>query len=342
MDSENGALLLNVICGRNARDVTFAELDSLLSLASAHGLIGHVHEALAREQRSHSEWQALFEAQCINARVQMQSAAEIGAALKEAAIPCVFAKGVAFTATIYDTPGVRPFNDQDLLIRPEDLRKTDEILRRLGFVLSADRSHPFEVSYRRERLPGYPVSLDLHWDFASPDALQAAERIPVAEILSRAQWVGAIPVPAPEDSLLLATANLIRKSAEPVMLIADYARLSKLNIDWSQVAARARAWGLSSGVWLGVKLAAEMFGTAMPTEITALEPSSWRREWLLKHTRGERIWQSNRQSTFRYRIVFKLMCLNSFGEVLTVAAAMPRAVLRKAGFSRSLSADLPK
>jgi hypothetical protein len=340
MTSQNG--LLDIIRGRASGELRANDVDSLIDLAAAHGLIGHVYEALAKQQKSFATWTDAFDEQNINVRMQMQVAVEVGEAMQKAGIACVYAKGVAFNATIYDCRGVRPFTDLDLLIEAKDLRRTHDVLTGQGFVLSDDRSNPIEVSYRRERLPGFATSIDLHWDFASADSLQATERVPVAEILSRSMNVSGIPVPAPEDSLLLAASNLIRKSAAPLMLVADFARLSRLKMDWKVVAQRARTWGLSTGVWLGLTLAGALFGAEVPAEVAELAPSAWRKNWLLAQFRGERLWLAEKQSMFRYRIVFKLMCLNTFGELLSVCAALPRGAMRKAGLSKSIAVDLPR
>jgi hypothetical protein len=248
----------------------------------------------------------------------------------------VFAKGVALALTVYDRPGVRTFTDLDVLILPSSLDEAHAALCHLGFAPAGDMTNPIELSYVREKLPGFKVCVDLHWDFTSSDGLQAAVRVPVADIIRRKRIVGYVPVPADEDQLLLAAANFPRKSGEPLMLVVDFARLVRRPLDWAGVGERAAQSGLRTPLWLGLLLAEKLLAAPVPIVVRdTLRPPRWRARWLEESLSGERLWLSGKQSKWRYRILFKLLCLDSWWHVLKTCVALPKGLVRKLGLSAS-------
>ncbi len=82
-------------------------------------------------------------------------------------------KGAALAETIYGNPALRPMSDVDLLVKNEDLRQTDELLKKLGYS-PADRSVDdvdFTSTYLttldyRNPLKNSP-SFHIHWHFVN-------------------------------------------------------------------------------------------------------------------------------------------------------------------------------
>ncbi len=339
MPADDGAILFEILRGDSGLRAPAAErIDALYDTAAAHGLLGLVHEALERREIILPRWKAYAEQAELAAKVQLQAASEIAAALKAEKINAVFAKGVAWALTIYPRH-VRPMNDLDLLILPQDLRATHRILCGLGYSADNSLSNPIELSYIRERLPGFRISVDLHWDFTGEDGLQAGVRMPLKDIFTRSRREREISIPSNEDALLLAAANLARKCGEPLVLIVDFARLLQRPLDWKALAERATAWGLKTPLWLGAIMAQKLMGTSTPLDWQQrLSPPGWRARKLTKMLDGDALWLPDKQQRLSYRAGFKLLCLDSWGGVCAVALGAPKGVLRKMGLSANLAA----
>jgi hypothetical protein len=301
-----------------------------------------VQEALAKRALAFPQWLSYAEDLEVAARLQLATAKEVAAEFAEREIEAVFAKGVALALTVYDRPGIRTFSDLDVLILPSSLSEAHAALCHLGFEPAGDMANPMELSYVREKLPGFKVCVDLHWDFTGSDGFQAAVRVPIADILRRRRIVGYVPVPTDEDQLLLAAANLARKSAEPLMLVVDFARLVRRPVDWADVGERATQSGLRTPLWLGLVLAEKHLAAPVPAVVRdTLRPPQWRARWLEESLSGERLWLLDKQKQWRYRYLFKLLCLDSWWHVLKTCVALPKGVLRKLGLSASPARTLP-
>src|SRR5262249_5187989 len=151
--------------------------------------------------------------------------------------------------------------DIDVLIEPQSLKAADAVLRALGYALDASSlDNPIECSYTRERLPGFPVEIDLHWSYTGDDGLQAPVQISIGEVLAPSQIIGGVRVPSLEYTLLLAAGNMPRKAAQPLMLVADFARLAQQKLDWRAISERAARCHVRTGMWLGFELARAHLG----------------------------------------------------------------------------------
>jgi len=332
--------LSELLQGRRPELLNAEKLDAFLELALHHGLVGMVQEQLEKQELAFPQWNEVRSEQAVRAGVQINAVEEIARFFSARKISAVFAKGVALSLTVYNS-GVRRFADLDLLVSPQDFHAAHRALRELGYAIQPEMTgNPMELGYVRERLPGFRICVDLHWDFASADGLQANMRIPVADILSRARQVGAVPVPCVEDMLLLAAVNLGRKSAEPLMLIVDFARLAEQELNWPEINKRAGEWGVRTPLWLGLVLARQLTGLQVPAEnVDGLAPARWRRRWLLKLLDEKARWSVDKQKTWRYRILFKILCADSLSGLLRIAWGMPKRLAREVGFVKVLSYD---
>ncbi|HEY3322362.1 MAG TPA: nucleotidyltransferase family protein [Planctomycetota bacterium] len=320
------------------------DLHPLLPVAIAHGVGGMICEALQRGGKNFAGWEQLFAEQELAAKIKLQAAVELSAALREQKIPAVFAKGTALTLSVYRRLGLRPFNDLDLLLSPKNLQAADELLRNLGFALRPESlGNPTEADYVREKLPGFRVCVDLHWGFTGHDGFQAPVRMAEDEIIQRAMLESGVLVPTLEDSLLFSAANLARKCAEPLMLVVDFARMSALGPQWDAVISRATRWRLRTPTWLGLLLAERLCAAQVPAGVLSqLAPGGCRERWFRERLQLDELWRSDRHKEWRYRFLFKLMCLDSAGDMCRVGLSLPKGALRKLGLIRSLAANLPR
>ena len=350
---KDGSLLFQILKGENRERWTAEAVGPLLDLAGDHGLIAVVYDALKSErifstqrhedtkaQRTAEDWKETAADLELNSAVQVKAAAELSAGFVAAGVEAVFAKGLALALTVYERPGLRAFVDMDVLIEPESLKGADAVLRKLGFGLdSKSLRNPIECSYSRERLPGFPVQIDLHWGFTGDDGLQAPVRVSIEEILSRAVTVKGIRVPALEDTMILAAANLPRKAAQPLMLVVDFAKLLSCGeLDWNAVYERAEKARVRTALWLGLKLAAMHLNAPVDAEfLKRVEPSEARAKWLLKALEGEQLWSVEKHRKWRYSMLFKLKCLDSAADERRAVAALPKGIIRKLGLSQTWS-----
>ncbi|MFF5858534.1 nucleotidyltransferase family protein [Streptomyces sp. NPDC012751] len=77
----------------------------------------------------HSEYRAHF---------LTTEAARVAAALAEAGLTLAFTKGVVLQNSLYDVPGIRNFNDIDLMIAPDDREPVRAALLEAGFAASTE------------------------------------------------------------------------------------------------------------------------------------------------------------------------------------------------------------
>lgn len=337
---QDGSLLFDILNGRDRANWTAERLDPLLDLAGEHGLISLVVDAMERHNAPVPDvWKDVAIDLALNSSVQIKAAAELSAAFRSARVDAVFAKGVALALTVYERPNLRAFVDVDVLIEPHSLKSAAKVLRELGYALIAKSlKNPIECSFTRERLPGFPVEIDLHWSFIGNDGLQAPARVPIGEILSRTKVVNEIRVPSDEDTLLLAAANMPRKAAQPLMLIADFAGIARKNLDWTAVAGCATPWHVRTSTWLGFELARALLNAPVsPDFLARIEPSNSRREWLLNALSGEQLWSTEKHLQRRYTIGFKLKCLDSRLDELRAICALPKGIFRKLGLTQTWS-----
>src|SRR5688572_17468434 len=64
-------------------------------------------------------------------------------ALDVASIPAVALKGAAALGRLYADPGLRPMDDADLLVEPNDRHRAAEVLGRLGYARRVDEPGRF-------------------------------------------------------------------------------------------------------------------------------------------------------------------------------------------------------
>lgn len=341
MQYSKNHLLIDILNGLKPPQLCSDMLDPLFPVAVAHGLAGLIADELGEERAKYPIWVSFAAELQLSAKFQIQAAREIAAAFQARGIRSLFVKGLSLALTIY-RPGVRPFHDVDVIILPEDLPRAHETLKELGFsIVEASRGHPFELSYVRETLPGFRVCIDLHWDFTADDSLQGSVKIPIAELIDRARTVEGIPIPALEDALLLAAANLARKSVEPLMLLVDFKRLIALKPDWGVAVERARAWHMKTPLWLGLLKSRELFHADVPDAVLEqTAPPPFRAREIQESLAGKKLWISDKQQQWQYRIRFKWLCLDSFGDRATVLLGLPKGLLRKVGLTRCLSDSL--
>ncbi|MBI2544212.1 MAG: nucleotidyltransferase family protein [Candidatus Rokubacteria bacterium] len=216
-------------------------------------------------------------------------------------------KGPALGEMLYRDPGLRPFTDLDLLVRPADAPRAISLLSALGYRhLDAGHSLPYELAWRHaapfvgpedrpDRLP-----IDLHWGLLDAPGIAPAPPIDHREIWERAVKVNAWEPPArglcPEDLLIyLAVHWALHHAFSGLIWGLDLALLLRRfggGLDWEGVAERARRWRVRGALYFALREVEEQFPVGVPASALArLRPHGLRRsvlEWL-RHRRDEQL-----------------------------------------------------
>lgn len=199
-------------------------------------------------------------------------------------------KGWAFTsgpAPLYADPGVRPMDDLDLIVRPEEREKAGAALARCGFALATGGAAALrgghEVAFHRE-LAGVHLFVELHWAWAGPESLMrefavAGDRFldelcePTREGFRRPTWTGA---------LLFAAVHAARHALSRWIWLVDVHRLLlRRELSWEEVAEAAVRWRVRRPLYAALAATRELLRTPVPKELlAALAPGPLRRRLL--------------------------------------------------------------
>jgi hypothetical protein len=211
--------------------------------------------------------------------------AEILTALGDGGIRPIALKELGLAFEVFPEPGLRPLGDLDLLIRPEEYRRTAEIMRAIGFEpLMTERSSPYTLAYgwgHHFRRAADNVWVDVQWNVLQREwAASAGRRIFDPALL----YDGAHPVPlgdagatemlvpAPEPALLHLCAHLEGHDYGELILFSDIAEALAAwgsALDWERVAALARRFEARATVYHVLRLAVGTLGAPVPEEALA-------------------------------------------------------------------------
>jgi len=211
--------------------------------------------------------------------------------LKAVGVPVIALKGVYLAAEVYDNVALRQMSDVDLLVRRQDLEKTDEVLAAAGFVR---REHsvqpPQDVNEFHYLGDAGQLMVEIHWELLPPDY---PFRLDV-----EAMWAKALPVRiagaealafAPEDQLIhLGVHAAIHRFGFGLRSLCDIAELvAKIPVDGSLLVERAVKMGVMRSVGVSLVLARDLLRAAVPADVI---------EALLPVMPGESLWREARST----------------------------------------------
>lgn len=185
-----------------------------------------------------------------------------------AGIPVVPFKGPALAWSLYETPALRETGDLDVLVLPRDLDRAIALFERHGYrPLFSCTDTRFFASGRElplEREDGQ-VTVDLHWGLLPRcfplDAGAFFERLAPVTIAGRQ-----VRTFCPEDLLLFLCVHGSKHGWTSLAWLCDVARLlDRLAVNWHDVLACAQAGHVSRCLSLGLSLARDLLGAAVPT-----------------------------------------------------------------------------
>ena len=202
-------------------------------------------------------------------------------------------KGPALASGVYGDLTLRQFTDLDLLVRQDGLGAAIAALAGDGFrtkaplkKIGSELPSGWEMTFMRER--GL-YQLDLHWRLSPPYFPFTPEG---DELWTRAVEVdlgpGRVYALSPEDLMLFLCAHGAKHGWQSLSGVCDVAHAAcAYQYDWEALAARARSLGSLRILLLGLLLAHDLLGTAIP-------------DALIDAARAEPSVQSGARTFYRY------------------------------------------
>ena len=196
--------------------------------------------------------------------------------LNSAGIPTIPLKGIVMANSIYESIGLREMNDFDLLVPPEKLKRSVEILTGMGY---KPVKHFCLNSLIRtaKHMPGFikkdHVMLEIHWNITSPNTYYSID--------PHELWEQAVPVQILDyETLMLSPENFLLHlclhtsyqhqfdfGLRPSCDIAEVIDHFGTTLDWQAVTERAKQRGWARGVYLALAIASEFAGADVPKNV---------------------------------------------------------------------------
>jgi hypothetical protein len=249
---------------------------ALLDRIAFHRIDGLAHRAVSRLPKdSVDRWlrsslkrrSQRFAAAALS---QALALAEILEAFDSASINVIVMRGLRTLEAIYGDAALRPFEDHDLLVLPEDREAARMTLLRLGYE---------EQAWGLFRRGG--VIVDLHVDPLGAHrrpSRQAVFPVQVRHLFARATPGMVAGAPSlllePEDDLLLLAIHLVKHSFDRLVRVADVAHFvhrKRADLDWDLLFRRADACGAVRILGWALRAAALLGVTVRAVDLPAVE-----------------------------------------------------------------------
>ncbi len=205
-----------------------------------------------------------------------QELALLMAAFDEAGIRSLPFKGAVLAASAYGSVSLRPFNDIDVIVHPDDADSAARLLADRGFpdwgVSRADLPRHLRCECEHSFIRPDGVCVDLHWrlsrrHFPFPLDFDCLRRRAVPYPL----WPGgpAVPNLCAADTLLVLCMHGTKHAWERLSWVCDIAELLAAHPDlpWEPALAQADSLGATRMTLLGLALAADLLDAPLPDAV---------------------------------------------------------------------------
>lgn len=264
----------------------------VVDLAKVHGVTPLVYHRLKQMNIAlpNKVTKRLKQEYLINAARNMQLFQELGNLLRrmqEQDIGMIGLKGIHLAAEVYDNTALRTMGDIDLLVKKEYLLPVEQTLLMSGYkpenpnrIISEDNAH---FAYK---LPKHRTYMEIHWVLTSSNH---PVQIAVDELWNRAGIVKLPQVPmlglSPADLLLYlclhTTQHLYEMRIRMLCDIGEVVRHYDAELDWQEIGARARLWGITRAVYVILRLTVELLKAAVPTDwLASIKPAGFEDRYL--------------------------------------------------------------
>lgn len=237
--------------------VESAAPERLVTAAVDHRVIGACVLALSEErlilpERDASSLRDAHAVSALSAALVARELPAVAAAIAQAtSAPGIVLKGPAISDRLYPDPGLRPYNDLDLLVARESLEDARAALSAIGYQARIQFRPGFEVAHGHTldlvRAVGRKsVHVEVHWR-VSDDRL--GEAISHASLSEGAEPVPGVPsaaYPSLPDQLLVCALHLMSHREKRLAWLEDVRRLNlaATEAEWDAGFRRAEQLGL--------------------------------------------------------------------------------------------------
>jgi hypothetical protein len=171
------------------------EWNDLLAHADRHGLIPLLHRHVAgrpaavlpaavRAALAQGARDCLVRNLCLHGELL-----HLLGALNRAGVPVIPLKGSFLAHELYGDLALRPMSDVDLLVRPEDVTRSDAVLRAAGCIRAAEQGADYHTSYVTRGGDDAGVVVEIHHHLAESHTARLDIRA-VWAAASRIRWEG--------------------------------------------------------------------------------------------------------------------------------------------------------
>jgi hypothetical protein len=259
--------------------------DYLLQVAFSHGLLPLLYWHLqntcseAVPKTVLSRLRRSFQANAKRNLFLIQELLKLLALFDENDIPALPIKGPVLTALAYENLAFRSFCDLDIMVREQDALAALELIVSQGYQprvsLQQAQKADYVRSHRAFTLDGSagPGAVDLQWRLAAHWQIRPSFRLDLEylwEYLEPLDIAGTrVPSPCPEDLLLVLCVHGSYHGWTELKHVCDVAELVHHcpKLGWRQVMARAEALGVARMLFLGLRLAHDLLGAALPAQV---------------------------------------------------------------------------
>jgi hypothetical protein len=184
-------------------------------------------------------------------------------------------KGPALSLRSYGDPAMRQYGDLDLIVRDTGIQRTTEIMVSFGYTpkipLQAARAKkkPGEYAFQH---PSSKVLVEFHTEHTFR---YYPRPLDIEKLFARRAFVAfddrEVPALAVEDELILICIHGAKHFWQRLLWIADVAALvCSQPLDWKRIPSCAKEVGAQRMLNLGLRLASDVLGAKLPTEIAEI------------------------------------------------------------------------
>jgi hypothetical protein len=196
--------------------------------------------------------------------------------LEAQGIPALPYKGPVLAAAVYGNLALRQFGDLDILVPRQAVLHARALLLDQGYQSPIPMTRAQEAAHLRSWYNFHLVRRDmgllveLHWGITPR---MGAFPLDFAALWHRRQYVAIAGTTVahfhPVDVLLLLCVHGAKDGWRRLIWLCDIAELLRVHpeLEWAQVLEQARALRSTRRLWLGLGLAQELLGTALPTAV---------------------------------------------------------------------------
>lgn len=247
----------------------------LATAARYHGAAGYLHAALQDVSAETAALDAVSGVYHLGIGISMRVLADlanVAPILDAAGVEWMIVKGPVISERLYPEPGLRAFDDLDLVVQAGSFARAIDALESAGVsildqnwrLLRREMRGQLHLTLRHGTL------LDLHWHLINRDRMQFAIRMEEIFERSRLVEVAGLSVRTPDvvDTLVHLCVHASLSGANRLIWAKDVERaILAERPAWDAFVVRARSWGAGHASAAMLARAARMFAAPVPAEV---------------------------------------------------------------------------